>query len=104
MKNTKDATHSPKELLDELKGLVSEAQAMITDSVTEHSAEALANLRERFTAAQERFTEVYGEAKKKVVAGAKCTDTAIREHPYQSLAITLGVGVLVGLLLGRRNH
>jgi uncharacterized protein (TIGR03382 family) len=105
MKNhTPKATHTPRELLDELKGLVGEAQTMITDSVSEHSAEALENLRERFSAAQEGFQEFYGATKKKVVAGAKCTNTAIRGHPYQSLAITLGFGVLVGALLGRRGR
>jgi len=30
-------------------------------------------------------------------------DSAIRAHPYESLAIALGVGVLLGALL-RRNH
>jgi ElaB/YqjD/DUF883 family membrane-anchored ribosome-binding protein len=103
MKNTKDVAHSPKELLDELKALVGEAQSMITGSLSEHSAEALASLRERFSDAQERFGEFYSGAKKQVVAGARCTDTAIRENPYQSIAITLGVGVLVGLLVGRRG-
>ena len=67
---------------------------MMVDSVTEHSSDAISNLRERFSAAQERFSELYDGAKKKVVAGAKYTDTAIRENPYQSMAIALGVGVL----------
>ena len=31
------------------------------------------------------------------------TDATIRACPYESLAITLGVGVLVGALLGRRR-
>jgi ElaB/YqjD/DUF883 family membrane-anchored ribosome-binding protein len=103
MKNNKESTHTPKELLTELQALVSEAESMMADSVSEHSAEALSNLRARFGAAQERMGEYYETAKKKVVAGAKCTDTAIRENPYQSLAIALGVGVLVGVLVGRRT-
>ena len=94
-------THTPKELLHELKELILEAETMASDSLSEHSAEAMANLRERFNAAQERFTEVYDGAKKKVVAGAKYTDTAIRENPYQSVAIAAGVGVLIGLLISR---
>jgi ElaB/YqjD/DUF883 family membrane-anchored ribosome-binding protein len=103
MKNNKEAVHTPKELLTELQSLVSEAETMMSDSLTEHSSEALSNLRARFGAAQERMGELYDTAKKKVVAGAKCTDTAIRENPYQSLAIALGVGVLVGVLVGRRT-
>jgi ElaB/YqjD/DUF883 family membrane-anchored ribosome-binding protein len=103
MKNHKEAAHTPKEILDELKTLVAEAETMMADSVSEHTSDAIANLRDRFTAAQERFTDMYDNTKKKVVAGAKYTDTAIRENPYQSLAIALGVGVLVGLLVGRRG-
>ena len=44
------------------------------------------------------------EAKQRVAAGARCTDEAIRANPYQSLAIAAGVGVVVGVLLGRRNR
>ncbi len=104
MKNENATTHTPKELLAELQSLVSEAQTMMTDSLSEHSAEAIANLRERFNAAQERFSEVYQGAKQRVVAGAKCTDQAIRENPYQALAIAAGAGLIVGVLLGRRNR
>ena len=59
-------------------------------------------LRDRFESLRRRFTEVYAGAREKVVAGARYTDTAIRENPYQSLAIALGAGLLVGVLLGRR--
>lgn len=76
---------------------------MMAGAVTEHSAEALANLRARFSAAQDRFNDLYAQARQKVIAGAKYTDGAIRENPYQSLAIALGVGVLVGVLVGRRS-
>jgi ElaB/YqjD/DUF883 family membrane-anchored ribosome-binding protein len=96
-------THTPKELLTELQALVAEAQALTSDTVSEKSGEVLENLRERFSAAQEKFSEVYDNAKEKVVAGAKYTDTAIRENPYQAVAIAAGVGLLVGILVGRRT-
>ena len=103
MKNNKDTAQTPKELLHDLQALVAEAEAMIADSVTEHSAEAIDSLCSRFAAAQERFTDAYAGARKKVIAGAKYTDATIRANPYQSLAIALGVGLLVGVLLGRRS-
>ena len=103
MKNNKDTAHTPKELLSELQSLVSEAETMMADSLSEHSADAISNLRERFGAAQEKFADVYEGARKKVVAGAKYTDTTIRENPYQAMAVAAGVGILVGLLIGRRS-
>ena len=103
MKNNKDTAHTPKELLSELQTLVAEAEKMMGDSLTEHSEDALSALRSRFDATQERFADIYEGAKKKVVAGAKYTDTTIRENPYQSIAIAAGVGLLIGVLLGRRS-
>jgi len=103
MKNNKDITHTPKELFTEMQALVAEAQAMMAESVSEHTADAVSALRSRFADAQERFNEVYAGARKKVIAGAKCTDEAIRENPYQSIAIAAGVGLVVGILLGRRS-
>lgn len=103
MKNNKEVTHTPKELFTEMQSLVAEAQTMMGDSVSEHTSEAIANLRVRFDAAQARFAELYDGAKKQVVAGAKYTDTTIRENPYQALAVALGVGVVIGVLVGRRS-
>ncbi len=76
---------------------------MMGDSLSEHSADAVGALRARYDAAAERLGEMYEGAKQRVTAGAKCTDAAIRANPYQSLAIAAGVGLLVGVLLGRRS-
>ena len=103
MKNNQDAARTPKELLNELQTLVAEAETMMGDSIAEQSAEAIDALRARFAAAQERFTEAYAGAQKKVIAGAKYTDETIRANPYQSLAIAAGIGLLVGIFLGRRS-
>lgn len=104
MKLTNDTTaQTPKELLNDLHALVSEAEKMMGDSLTEHTADAVGALRSRFDAAQERLGHLYAGAKQKVVAGAKCTDEAIRANPYQSLAIAAGAGLIIGVLLGRRS-
>jgi ElaB/YqjD/DUF883 family membrane-anchored ribosome-binding protein len=94
---------TPKELLNDLHALVSEAEKMMGDSLTEHTADAVSALRSRFDSAQERLGHLYAGAKQKVVAGAKCTDEAIRANPYQSLAIAAGAGLIIGVLLGRRS-
>ena len=104
MKNKTESTaQTPKELLNDLHALVSEAEKMMSDSVSEHTEDAISALRARFDAAQERLAELYTGARQKVVAGAKCTDEAIRANPYQSMAVAAVVGLLVGVLLGRRS-
>ncbi|HWZ96028.1 MAG TPA: hypothetical protein VNW30_12605 [Opitutaceae bacterium] len=103
MKNNNETAQTPKELLTDLQALVAEAEAMIAGTVTEHSSDAFDSLRSRFGAAQERFTDAYAGARKKVIAGAKYTDETIRANPYQSLAIAAGVGLLIGVLAGRSS-
>jgi ElaB/YqjD/DUF883 family membrane-anchored ribosome-binding protein len=102
MKSNK-STATPKELLDELHALVSEAEKMIGETASEATGDALGALRSRYEDMQEQLTELYSTAKKKVIAGAKYTDETIRENPYQSMAVAAGLGLLVGVLLGRRT-
>ncbi len=97
------STQTPKDLLNDLHTLVSEAETMMGESVTEHTADAMNALRSRFDAAHARMSQLCACAKKKVIAGAQCTDTAIRANPYQSIAIAAGTGLLLGVLLGRRT-
>ena len=104
MKNTNDTTaQTPKELLNDLRTLVAEAEKMMGDALSEHTADAVGALRTRFDAAQERFADAYAGARRKVIAGAKYTDEAVRANPYQSLAIALGAGLLIGVLIGRSS-
>ena len=49
------------------------------DSGSGRSPEILSNIRERFSDAKERFTDFYEGARKKVVAGARYTDTTITD-------------------------
>ncbi len=104
MKNNQTSAQSPQDLLDDLHALVAEAEKMMGESAPEATADIVSTLRQRYDAAQERLGEIYETTRQRVVAGAKCTDTAIRENPYQSLAIAAGVGLLVGVLLGRRSR
>lgn len=96
-------TQSPQELLENLRALVVEAEKILGENAPRHSETQLEALRERYEAAQERLAQFYKGAKDRVVAGAKYTDTAIRTHPYQSLAIAVGVGLLAGWFIGRRQ-
>jgi len=97
------APQSPSELLNDLRTLVVDAEKMLESSVSEHTDEAVSALRSRYEAASERMGEIYASARKNVTAGAKYTDQTIRANPYQSIAIAAGVGLLVGVLIGRRN-
>lgn len=102
MKKRNGHAESPEQMVTHLRELLTEAEHLVGDTAGQYVGEKAEAMRERFQAAQERVEELYETARDKVVAGAKTTDTAIRSHPYESLAIALGVGVVIGALLRRR--
>jgi len=65
------------------------------NEITEQGKEAAGRLAQALDTAKSRVQEG-------TVAGAKATDRAIREHPYESLGIAFGLGVLIGVLIARR--
>ncbi len=107
MKSKSDSSSpTAADLLDQLNTLVSEAEKLAADTVTEPAAEVIEALGVRLAAAQKSFGKLYATTKDQVIAGAQTTDDAIRSHPYETLAIGAGVGLIVGLLLcrsGRRD-
>ncbi len=106
MKNRHDTstTETPEQLIEHISRLMAEAEAMIAGPVAEQSSGRLAEIRERLEAARDRLNRVYDSARANVAAGARYTDETIRAYPYQSLGIALGVGVLLGVLIGRGRN
>lgn len=96
-------TMTPSDLLDELRSLVAEAEKMMSDNVVTPTSETVSALRERFRVTQARLADLYADTRRHVVAGAHYTDETIRAHPYPSIAIAIGAGALIGLLIGRRS-
>ena len=104
MKSHKTTASSPQDLINDLHTLVAEAEKLMGDSLAEPTADAINSLHTRYDAAQVRLGEMYNGARTRVIAGAKSADVVVRANPYQSIAIAAGVGLLVGVLLGRRSN
>jgi len=81
--------------------LAEDAHALMT--ATAHVAgDKVAEARQRLAAALESGKEIYGRVRDKAAEGAKVADQTVREHPYQAIAIGVGIGALVGYLVARR--
>jgi ElaB/YqjD/DUF883 family membrane-anchored ribosome-binding protein len=103
MKNNRSnilEAETPAQLLETLHQLVVETEQLL-DNAGEHAGEKLNDLRARIDRANESLHELYGTARQKIIAGARRADETIRAHPYESLAFTLGFGVILGALLRR---
>lgn len=83
---------------------LSSASQTLVDSATEATEEKVQEARNRLAAAMDAARETYGAIQDKAIQGAKATDKAIRENPYQALGIAFGVGALLGFLLSRRSR
>ena len=81
--------------------LAEDAQALMA-ATADVAGEKVGQARKRLAAALESAKVIAANVRDKAVAGAKATDEAVHEHPYQAIAVGGGVGVLVGYLLGRR--
>ena len=56
----------------------------------------------RLATALESAKETCQRLEEKTVAAAKVTDQTIREHPYESIGVAFGLGLLVCVLVARR--
>jgi len=84
-----------------LDTLAEDARTLLT--ATAHAAEEkVLEARKRLAAALESGKEVCVRVRDKAVEGAKVTDQAVHEHPYQAIGIALGAGALIGFLVARR--
>jgi ElaB/YqjD/DUF883 family membrane-anchored ribosome-binding protein len=88
---------------NDLGQLAEDARALMA-ATADVAGEKVSDARKRLAAALERAKEIGGCVRDKAVAGAKATDQAVREHPYQAIAIGVGVGAVVGFLLARRSY
>jgi ElaB/YqjD/DUF883 family membrane-anchored ribosome-binding protein len=66
------------------------------------AGEKVSEVRARLATALESAKATCHRLEEKTVAAAKATDQTIREHPYESIGIAFGVGLLVGVLVARK--
>jgi ElaB/YqjD/DUF883 family membrane-anchored ribosome-binding protein len=83
-------------------GTLAEDARNLMAATADVAGEKVSEARKRLAAALESGKEIYGRVRDKAVEGAKATDQAVHEHPYQAIGIALGVGALIGFLVTRR--
>ena len=52
----------------------------------------------------EKAKDVCERLQNQTAAAAKATDKTVREHPYESIGVAFGLGVLIGFLVFRRRE
>src|SRR5438093_869698 len=88
-------------LVTDLKRVVRDAEDLL-GATANVAGDKAHEMRERIGRSLEAAKDACLRLEEKAIAGARATDKAIREHPYQSLGVAFGVGLLIGVLVTRR--
>ncbi len=88
-------------LVTDLKRVVRDSEDLLK-STTDTVGEKTCAVRERLAEALAAAKRSCGQFEEKAIAGAKVADKAVREHPYQSMGVALGIGLLIGVLVTRK--
>lgn len=88
-------------LMADLKTLTRDAEALM-QATAGQTGEKVGELRQRLSAVLESAKATCHRLEERAIAGAKAADRAIREHPYESIGVAFGLGLLIGVLIGRR--
>ncbi len=105
MENHDATVNHQQQLVTDMKSVIADAEDMLqatADQAGEKVATLRARIQERLRGAKVRLSEAEATLVAKSRAAARATDTYVHESPWTAVGIAAGVGLLVGLIIGRR--
>jgi ElaB/YqjD/DUF883 family membrane-anchored ribosome-binding protein len=92
-------------LVADLKTVVTDAEELLrltASQAGEKVGELRVRMQENLVSARHKLADAEAALKEKSREVARATDDYVHEHPWKSISVAAGVGLLVGLLIGRR--
>jgi len=89
----------------DLKALVRDSEDLLkatSGDVSEKAKEARARVLAALERAKESCSSIQDETVATAKAAARKADTVIRSHPYESIGVAFGIGLLIGVLVTRK--
>lgn len=103
--NIQNTTVTKEQLISDFKVVIADAEALIKATANQ-GGEAVINLRakaeESLAAAKEKLIEAQDVLMEQGKIAAQATDDYVHEKPWHAVGIAAGLGLVVGLLIGRR--
>lgn len=101
-----DMTNTPRDkLISDVRVVIADAEDLLKATASA-AGEKVSAARERVQDSLHKAKVKLAEAEEVVIQRAKqtarATDEYVHEHPWRSVGIAAGVGLIVGLLVGRR--
>jgi len=97
-----DSDQIKDQVFSELQALIEKSEKMINDSASLVGEEA-DTLRAQVSLKLRQAREAAGQVRAKAQPVVEATHDYIGGHPWQTVAISAGFGLVIGLLLGRRS-
>ncbi len=92
-------------LIDDLRAVVTDAEALVAATagdVSERAKGARQRAADSVESARARLAELEADLRKRAKAVKDDATQYVHDNPWQSVGIAAAVGVVVGVLLGRR--
>jgi ElaB/YqjD/DUF883 family membrane-anchored ribosome-binding protein len=97
----KESTMEGNQLTENFKSVTNDAENFVKETASGLGDRAR-DARARLAASLASARDSLGRLNEKAIEGAKATDKVIRDHPYPSIGIAFGVGILIGVLVTRK--
>ncbi|MBS0632441.1 MAG: DUF883 domain-containing protein [Verrucomicrobia bacterium] len=101
MNNASATADSANTTADDLRALIRDAEQALQNA-GDLTDDKFDELRDRFQSAVGGAKSFYGRACAATKERAAQADKVVRSHPYESIGIALGAGVLLGYFISRR--
>ena len=93
------------QLIADFMVVVADAEALLKATANqggEKLAEVRAKAEESLRVVKARMAEALAALLARTKAAAKATDAYVHENPWKAVGVAAGVGLVIGLLIGRR--
>ena len=92
-------------MANDVRALVEDAEALLNESVSstgERTIELREKLKKRLCELREKVVNMETVVVQKTKEAAAAADDLVQEHPWKAVGVAAGVGLILGLLRGRR--
>jgi ElaB/YqjD/DUF883 family membrane-anchored ribosome-binding protein len=98
------AAHREK-LMSDLRVVIADAEEVLrvtADQATAGASELRVRMQERLQQAKVRLQDLQDTAVARARAAGHAADDYVHEHPWKAIGAAAGIGMIIGLLIGRR--
>ncbi len=100
-----EAAVSKEKLMQDLKIVIGDAEELLRATAAQAGEKATAareKIQDSLHQAKTKLAEAEGVVIDKGKEAARVTDEYVHDHPWKAVGVAAGIGLIVGLLIGRR--